>query len=172
MSCFVMTPAATRQMGHTLENILNQYVWSNTIMIPWYAVERSKIIRVFDDCRDNHGYFDGEKLSGELWRLNVEAFNGRYKETGGENLPPEQYGLPDLRKTYSLVKAPKYGEHKEIPQEWHYHLCKLLDCWLYQTAEDSTYKDEKRLCIKKFSDSLKITLVQRDEKYSKFEWGR
>lgn len=172
MSCFVMAPAATRQIGHTLENIISQYIYSNTLTISWYAVEESRILEIFKDCRNRSGDFDGEMISTELYRLNVEAYNGQYKETGGEDLPPEQTGFPRLRKVYSLVKTPEYGENREIPQEWHYHLCKLLDCWLYQTAEDGTCKDEKRLCIKKFSDYLKITLVQHDEKYSKFEWGR
>lgn len=186
MSCFVMKPESIRKMGYTMEKIFNCYQYSNTLTITMQAVDAAGGIpghacayyiqpgslgAAFADCRTPSGDFDGEMIARELWRLNVAAYNGRYNEQGGEELPPDLVGLPDIRRAYSLWKMPQYADHREKPQEWHFHLCRLLDCWLYQTGEDATDKHEKRQALRKFSDALKIAIVQHSEEYNAFRWG-
>lgn len=186
MSCFVMKPESIRQIGYTIEKIFNCYLYSNTATITMHAVDAAgglpaclggyyiqpgSLGVVFADCRTPSGDFDGEMIARELWRLNVAAYNGRYNEQGGEELPPDLVGLPDIRRAYSLWKMPEYADHMEKPQEWHYHLCRLLDCWLYQTCEDATDKHEKRQALRKFSDALKVAIVQHSDDYNNFRWG-
>lgn len=186
MSCFVMQPESIRKIAYTLEKCLNVHQYSNTISIvthaidaaggvPYgfyaYSIQPGSISAAFADCRTPSGDFDAEMIACELWRLNVAAYNGRYHEEGGEELPPDRVGLPP-RPVYSLWKPPVYGDHRETPQEWHYHLCRLLDCWLYQTGEDATDKHEKRQALRKFSDALKVAIVQHSAEYNSFAWGR
>lgn len=186
MSCFVMNPASIRKIGYTLEKCFNSYIYSNTLTITMQAVDAAggipghvcayyiqpdSIGAAFADCRTPSGDFDGEKIARELWRLNVAAYNGRYNEQGGEELPPDLVCLPDIRRAYSLWKTPEYADHREKPQPWHYHLCRLLDCWLYQTDEEATAKDAKRQVLRKFSDALKVAIVQNSDKYNDFRWG-
>ena len=38
----------------------------------------------------------------------------------------------------NVHQPPEYREHGFAVRPWHYHLAKLLDFWLYQTAEDAT----------------------------------
>ena len=186
MSFFVMNPVAVRRIAYTLEKVFNGYQYSTTVTIDMQAVDAAggmiipgsfwpapadSIGAAFADCRTPSGDFDGEMIARELWRLNVAAYNGRYNDQGGEELPPDLVGLPDIRRAYSLWKMPQYADHRETPQQWHFHLCRLLDCWLYQTNEEATDKHEKRQALHKFSDALKVAIVQHSAEYNHFRWG-
>lgn len=186
MSCFVMKPASIRKIAYTLDSVFNGYIYSNSYTITAAAIDAAggmgtnfycvrlpsgSIGEVFQDCRTPSGDYDGEMIARALWEINVKAYNGRYHEEGGEELPPDLVGLPNIRRAYSLMKTPVHADHREAPQPWHYHLCKLLDCWLYQTNEEATANDAKRQALKAFSNGLKIAIVQHSEDYNHLRWG-
>ena len=72
---------------------------------------------------------------------------------------------------YIVHHRPEYREHGFAVCPWHYQLAKLLDCWLYQTAEDATYKDPLRLAMKEFRDGLYYFIVMNSPQYVDVQWG-
>ena len=72
---------------------------------------------------------------------------------------------------YNVHQPPEYREHGFAVRPWHYHLAKLLDCWLYQTAEDATYKDPRRLAMAEFRDNLYGFIVTNSPEYVDTRWG-
>jgi hypothetical protein len=91
-------------------------------------------------------------------------------------LSPEQaasYELAPAKRVaeYIVHHPPEYREHGFAVRPWHYQLAKLLDCWLYQTAEDATYKDPLRLAMKEFRDNLYSFIVGNSPDYTAAPWG-
>lgn len=165
MSCFIMPPVSIRTLGNTLDSVFNAAKYSNTHSITTAAVCNTSLCKAFADCLYCECY-DGEMIAAELFRINAAAYAGRYKEPTDTALPPHIAGT-----ARSLFDRPVFADHMERPQDWHYHLASLLDCWLYQTSEDATRTNEKRIALAEFARNLKCIIVQHSEQYNKTRWG-
>lgn len=162
MSCFIMNPDSIRRIGYTLAEILNACKYRNVYTFDKAAANAANLPKLLaEHDRPLYGY-DPESISKTLHDLNVKAYAGRYAD-------PEEDPFPSpLNIRYTLRPA---AGACNTPQEWHYHLCSLLDCYLYQTAEDATLHDPLREALETFAACLKSGIVQHSDQYNKFRWG-
>ena len=165
MSCFIMRAESIRTLANTLESVFNAATFSPEFTITTAAVCETTLCSAFADCIRCQCY-DGEMIAAALYRINAQAYGMRYKELVDAELPPS---IPGTAR--SLFDRPIIKDHAERPQDWHYHLASLLDCWIYQTAEDATREDEKRAALKEFARNLKCQIVSHSMQYSKNRWG-
>ena len=163
MSCFIMNPDSIRRIGYTLAAILNACKYRSCVSFDKTAATAAKLDRLFADCDSPLYGYDPERISEALHGLNARAYAGRYRD------PDECEFAPASTATrYNLRPA---AGACNTPQEWHYHLASLLDCYLYQVAEDATYHEPLREALEAFSASLTRGIVQHSESYNKFRWG-
>lgn len=161
MSCLIMKPEALAALANAVETRLNcGYDF-------WGFDAPNSLYDELRDCKSIHLYHS-EGIYRRLYALNVQAYNGRYKdheEPAGEEAP-----VIDVNQ-YTIHHGPAYREHGFAARPWHYHLAKLLDLWLYQTAEGWTCKDPLRLAIGEFRDSLYYFIVRNSPEYITGRWG-
>lgn len=165
MSCLVMRPESIRTLANTLDSVFNAAAFVPEHTITTAAVCGTTLCNAFADCIRCQCY-DGEMIAAALYRLNAQAYGTRYKEPTDAELPPYVAGT-----ARSLFDRPVIKDYAERPQDWHYHLASLLDCWLYQTDEDATRKDAKRVALEEFTRNLKCQIVTHSEQYNKTRWG-
>lgn len=169
MSCFIMNAESIRKIGYTLADILDSCIYNNEFSIATNAAQCSDLAKAFQIAYSvKHRVYWGEMIAEILHRINAKAYAGRYNEPDempfpeypGRNTPPR-----------SLYRRSEYAEHTEHPQEWHYHLAALLDCWLYQTEEDASRDCPERLAIKAFCKALSREIIQHSPEYNLHRWG-
>lgn len=156
MSCFVMNPEPLAAIANAVETRLNcDYNY-------WGFEAPASLYNALADCKTSCTYF-AEDIYRRLYAVNIRAYNGRY----ADHEEPEDEEAPtiNLRK-YIVHRPPEYREHGFAVRPWHYQLAKLLDCWLYQTAEDATYKDPLRLAMAEFRDNLYSFIVGNSPEYT------
>lgn len=162
MSCFIMNPDSIRKIGYTLAEILNACKYRNCYTFDKGAANAANLPKLFAAYdRPLYG-FDPEAISETLHRLNVKAYAGRYNDPDAEPFAPPANVRYNLRPLAGATNT---------PQEWHYHLASLLDCYLYQTAEDATLADPIRAALETFSAHLAAGIVRNSEQYNKYRWG-
>ncbi len=167
MSYFVMRPESIWQLANTLESIMNAATFSNTCTLTTAATCSTPMCNAFTDCASLSGTdYDAEPIAAALWEINNAAYAGRYRVP--ETPPLPEYVAGTGR---SLCALPVFIDHAERPQPWHYHLCRLLDCWLYQTNEDATRNNKKRIALEAFTRNLKCLLVSHAPEYTAGRWG-
>jgi len=169
MSCFILSHESTRRIAHTLADILDAVTYGNTCTIATDAARASDLQNAFAQYYNPRKGYNAEAIAADLYRLNTAAYNGRYREN---ELPTM---LPSLRHSCTIYKQAEYTQTgrgmSEAPQEWHFHLVKLLDCYLYQTAEDATSADPLRKSLKAFNASLMAGIIHHSPAYDLHQWG-
>lgn len=161
MSCMVMKPAPLMALANAVETRLNcDYNY-------WGFDIPSNLYQELDDCKTSYTYY-AERIYRRLYTLNAQAYNGRH--AGREEIADEEAPVIDGSK-YIVHHEPAYREHGFAVCPWHYHLAKLLDFWLYQTAEDMTHSDPLRLAMLEFRDSLYRFIVRNSPQYIAIRWG-
>lgn len=165
MSCFVMDPDSVRAIANTLDTALNFTTYGKDITIISSAVCSSSLRSAFSDCTIG-GSYRGELIAAALYSLNVKAYSDRYNETTCEKLPRRVPG----HHAPTLYAPPIFCNYMERPQDWHYQLAFLIDCWLYQTDEDATRSDPKYAALAEFSQNLKCEIVSHSPQYSEQPW--
>ena len=161
MSCFVMNPEPLAAIANAVETRLNcDYNY-------WGFSAPDSLYRELADCKTSCTYF-AEDIYRKLYTVNVRAYNGRY----ADHEEPEDEEAPTIDGSkYVIHHPPEYREHGFAVRPWHFQLAKLLDCWLYQTAEDATFKDPLRLAMKEFRDNLYGFIVGNSPEYVDAPWG-
>lgn len=161
MSCFVMNAEPLAALANAIETRLN-------IGYDFWGFEApDSLYRELMDCKTSCTYY-AEPIYRKLYALNVRAYNGRY--SNHEEPADEQAPNVDITR-YTITRRPEYRAHTFAVQPWHYQLAKLLDCYLYQTAEDATYKDPLRLAMKEFRDELCEFIMTHNPQYITLPWG-
>ena len=164
-----MNPDSIRKIAYTLADILDACNYSKEYSIACNAMQSSnlpKVLRIAYNVKAR--FYSGEMIAEILHRINAQAYAGRYNEPDVIPLPIFPGRSPANR---SLYRSSEYEMHHEIPQEWHYHLANLLDCWLYQTAEDASRDCLERQAVLVFRNNLMREIVQNSPEYNKFRWG-
>lgn len=161
MSCYIMNHDNIREIGYTLAEILSRSLYDNEVTIASSAAQCNNLGKAFMDCYLN-GRFAGEKISEILHRINASAYAERYKEND-----LELFSAPESRRKYSIWELPERDGIDEIPQDWHYALTALIDCWLYQTDEGNAAIADKRLAVQEFARQLTRQIVQHSDGYRK-----
>lgn len=168
MSCVVMNSEALAAIANAVETRLNcNYDF-------WGFEAPDSLYRELDDCKTSCTYFS-EAIYRKLYSLNVRAYNGRYN--GHEELEDEVAPTIDVN-SYTVHHGPEYQKRGDgtgitfAVCQWHYQLAQLLDCWLYQTAENATCSDPLRLAMAEFRDDLYHFIVQHSPEYINGRWGQ
>lgn len=161
MSCMIMSPKPLAALANAVETRLNcGYSY-------WGFEAPDSLYRELNDCKTSCTYF-AEQIYKKLYAVNIRAYNGHYASHEG----PTDEEAPDIDVSkYSVHQPPEYREHGFAVCPWHYQLAKLLDFWLYQTAEDATYKDPLRLAMREFRDNLYSFIVTNSPQYVDVRWG-
>lgn len=157
MSCFIMSNESLSILANSLEHILN----SGFNRFGFEAPESLAI--ELSDCCDKYGFYSAGLIYRRLYALNLSAYNGRYKK----RYPLDE--IPEMT-TKNIITDRKYNKH-EIIQPWHYQLCKLVECFIYQTCEDATRADELHTALTQFSHILSAFIVHNSNEYHAFQWG-
>lgn len=162
MSCMVMKPASLMALANAVETRLNcDYNY-------WGFDIPSNLYQELDDCKTSHTYY-ADRIYRRLYALNAQAYNNSL-HVGREETADEEAPTIDGSK-YIVHHRPAYREHSFAVCPWHYHLAKLLDFWLYQTAEDTTYSNPLRLAMLEFRDNLYHFIVRNSPQYTAIRWG-
>ena len=161
MSCFVMNSESLAALANAVETRLNcDYNF-------WGFDAPSSLYDALADCKTSCTYF-AEDIYRKLYTVNVRAYNGRY----ADHEEPEDEEAPTIDGSkYVIQHPPEYREHGFAVRLWHFQLAKLLDCWLYQTAEDATFKAPLRLAMKEIRDNLYGFIVGNSPEYVDAPWG-
>lgn len=133
----------------------------------WGFEAPDSLSRELNDCMACCTY-QAEDIYRKLYAVNIRAYNGRYadhEEPVGEEAPAIDVGK------YIVHRPPEYREHGFAVRPWHYQLAKLLDFWLYQTAEDATYTDPLRRAMGEYRDNLYAFIVMNSSPYVDARWG-
>lgn len=162
MSCFIMLPDSLAALGNATAVRLNLHFDF------WGFGAPEELYDAFADCRIPavSDSYSAQAIYDKLYALNVKAYCQRYKDS----VDPEDTVKPDVNVTqYAICRNPT---HPFTPQPWHYQLAQLLDCYLYQTAEQATYNDPVRLAMKEFRNKLYEFIVLKSPQYAAFRWGK
>lgn len=167
MSCYIMAPDKIRRIGYALADIFSSCLYGESVSIDKSACIASGLMQSFMPAcysRNMIG-FAPEKISEVLHRVNAKAYAARYKETEESTFPP-----PDKRRPeYSIRPAPnQLREMNLLP--YYYHLMRLVDCWLYQTDEETTKNDPLRQKMNDFMNCLAREIVQNSPQYHCTLW--
>lgn len=156
-----MKPESLMALANAVETRLN-YDYNY-----WGFDIPNDLYQELDDCKTSCTYH-AESIYRRLYAINVQAYNGRH--AGREENADEEAPTIDESK-YIIHHRPAYREHGFAVCPWHYHLAKLLDFWLYQTAEDTTHRNPLRLAMQEFRDSLYHFIVRNSPQYTAIRWG-
>lgn len=118
----------------------------------------------FFDCGEKsfsgHFLFDKEKLARKLKTMNAAAYEGRY----GRNAETETDIFPDTTATEKVLRV------KSSNKAWG-ALLKMLDCFLYQCAEDPVYDSEDYKSLEKIRASVQGIVISFNSGYTEAGWG-
>ena len=166
MSCFMMNPESLSVLGNTLAVCLNAKNGNFGFWIP------DSVYRAFNDCGEyfddwggSRKYHDGKMIAQKLAEINLAAFKECYDGRHMEDIS-EPYVLEGCAQRIKMA----YGNRAH---SWHYHLAKLLDCWLYQTCEGDVTNDKARLAIQELRNNIYEFIVTSSPLYSGAPgWGK
>ncbi|MBQ7726278.1 MAG: hypothetical protein IJT66_03950, partial [Clostridia bacterium] len=105
------------------------------------------------DCRDRKGIYTIPRNAHNLNGLNLAATNTRY-----------------LQQIDSVPEFKKAGKNLLITGEI-IALIKLIECYLYQCAEDATYNSGLYKAIDEYLNSLYRYVVHKQPEYDTANWG-
>ena len=159
MSCFIMKTESLALLADAIAKIHNY-----DFCYLGFSPDNSLYVELRDVNR--YGHVDESAVFAKLYRLNDKAYCCRYKQQHN----PEQIPEYDFKNLHSMVRHVQYiGAY--VIEPWHYQLMKLLDCWLYQTDEDDTARDDFRLTIRDLRDVLCRFIVRSHKDYDMYPWG-
>lgn len=168
MSCMLLSATFTRRLAHTLADVLTAASEQQVCTVDSIAAKSSGIQHSFSRYYSaTRRRYNAIGIAEDLYRLNMCAYNSRYPSTGD----PDMFPLPDFPQEYSIRQAPDF-DRPLTPRPWHYQLCKMLDCWLYQTDEDATRADLLRVAVADFRAALADAIVTHTAAYERCEWGK
>lgn len=157
MSSFIMSDRATATLANSLEYILN----SGFNRFGFDAPE--SLYKALRNCCDRYGFYSAGLIFNQLYSLNARATDSRYKSDSGP--------IPEMPEVPPLIEERQRENQHEKLLPWHYKLCKLLDCLLYQASEDATRNDPLFLALLDFARTYKVFLVANTEEYYTAPWG-
>lgn len=160
MSCLMMDSKPLAALANAVEARLN-YDYNY-----WGFEAPDSLFLELEDCKSSCTYHAGP-IYRRLYALNARAYDGRYKDHEG----PAGREAPDVDVSrYVVHRGPEYRENGFAVRPWHYRLARILDCWLYQTAESGTWDDPLRLAMEEFRDGLFRFVVTNHPEFVDLRW--
>ena len=158
MSCMLVNDENLSKIGNFLARLLN--CGYNSF---GFSADR-EIHSAFKDCIVSY-YYDSNRIYEELYKLNVKAYNSRYKE---ENV--DELYIPK-NQNIDIWQGREMENGIEIAQKWHYEILKHLQCLHYQLTEDITSGDIKTKAIEKLINTIAMYIVTHNKIYGNISWN-
>ena len=159
MSCFIVSDETLSKVGNFISRLLNQGYNSFG-----FEVGR-EVFFAFEDCKVSDCY-NSNRIYEELYKLNVKAYNGRYKLENIDELEIPKKPNIDI----DIWEHIKVKNSFVIAQKWHYEMLKKLRCLHYQLEEDATYEDVKTKALEKIINTLAMFIATHNEIYDGISW--
>ncbi len=161
MSCFIMKPENIYCIARVIAQELVPPTYISICRLPEnFACEAN-----LRDCRDTACFYSPEKIAEKMYEVNVLAYSSVYKISG-------DFVSPDFSALSPMPKPiPAYENFESLAHPFHYQLFKLVQCWLYQTAEGKTHDHPLRKAIAKWCDLLASSIVEAAPEYIAAPWG-
>ena len=157
MSCFIVSDETLSKIGNFIARLLNCGYDSFG-----FCVGR-EVFFAFEDCKIGD-FCSSNRVYEELYKLNVKAYNGRYKE---ENI--DELDIPK-NPNIDIWEHTKVKNSFVIAQKWHYEMLKKLKCLHYQLEEDATYEDAKTKALEEIINTLAMFIATHNEIYDGISW--
>ena len=114
------------------------------------------------------GFMEESKVFERLFDLNNRSVSGRY----GADHKQETPEMPTVKRIFhERKKNPDFKEWLELVEPWHLELFKLLQCFIYQCDEDSTYKDPLKVALEDLERVMAYHIICNHPYYKKATWG-
>ena len=123
------------------------------------------LFRELRDCADRYGFYDNLAIFRRLYDLNARAYSGRYPYDPADPTPPEMPVLPPL------LHHVEWDGEKHLLTVEHFKYFKMLDCFIYQCAEDATCKDPLFLAVKDWHKDWMRFLIRNNPTFAALPWG-
>lgn len=136
MSCFIVEADNIGAQAEFMAGLLNGGIITQYMRAP------ESLSDALSTCRTG-GRYDAHKIYRRLYIMNLQAYNGRYRE--------------DV-KTFDKYKP------RLMPTNY-IRLHKQMSCYLYQCAEDATHDSPLYKAVKATRDALANMIVQSMEEY-------
>lgn len=159
MSCLMMNEKALAAIALSVESLLN--IGYNA----WGFEAPESLFEALRDCENEFSSFYAEKIYEKLYILNFRSYAGRYKEP--LNITPPDVDFSSVK----LWERPEYNNGFYTIKEWHYKLLKLLDCFNYQTSEQTTSRDPLKKAMDEFARVLSGFIARNSAAYEAAPWG-
>lgn len=162
MSCFILNDRALAALADGMEKTLN-------MGYNFAGMDAPQNLRdvLEESCADKYGFFEAKLIYNELYKLNARAYTGRYPYDPADETPPD---FPAVSPLVQLIEWDGAARCFKITPE-HFKYMKLLECLIYQCAEDATYRDPLYLALKDFRNNLCFFLVHNNPHYTAASWG-
>lgn len=157
MSCMIVSDEILSKIGNFISRLLNQGYNSFG-----FSVDK-EVFDAFKDCK-TFDYYNSNRIYEELYKLNVKAYNGRYKEENVDEL------LMPKNPNIDIWQDRKAENWNELTQKWHYEILKNLQCLHYQLEEDATYDDVKTKALKEIINTVAMFIATHNEIYHSVSW--
>ena len=148
MSSFVLKIESIETIAECIAYSLN-----TSERMPAIHFSFAPLSEALKDCRDRYGFYTMPRIAHKLYCLNLAATNSRY-----------------LQQFYSVPVFKKTGKNLLITGET-IALIKLIECYLYQCAEDATYNSDLYKAIDEYLNSLYRYVVHKQPEYDAANWG-
>lgn len=146
MSCFIMKPESTAKIA--------VYVYSLFQPGEVYDLPGEWRTAVYQAATENGEKFSEKSIYNALMRLNISAYNQRYKEIG-EDFADFPRNVP----TAFTLKS-------KLPE-----LVKLIECYLYQCCEGRTPETALYKAIEELQNETYRRIVHKLPEYDVANWG-
>ena len=158
MSCFIVKAETMAKMADYIETMYNA-----GFNYTGFEMPQTLHKYIAEKCTDARGNANAEKIYNELYILNYNAYNSRYKET--EKLAWAEY------KHQSFVKPNEHGNGHYNIKQWQYQAVKHLQCIIYQCSEDGNKENELLNGLINLKNTLMAFIVMNQEEYKAADWS-
>lgn len=161
MSCFIMECKALAAIANATASLLKDG------FNYWGFPAEPELYEACTSCLQ--GTDLAKSIYQKLYAINVAAYAGRYEDH--QEVLMSSAALDIDVSPYKIHEPRKIHNYHGVVFAWHYKLAKLIDCWLYQTAEYDTVNDPLRAGMQTFKNSLYNYIVMNNDIYEQAGWG-
>lgn len=154
----LMSPDALFLMANTLTDCMNSNY--DACGFDFGKSEHRRVHSALSDCCEGE-HMVRQKVALRLAMVNMDA----YANTHTDILDPNFYS-----KNVSTKTLYRRNDAHEV-KPWHYHFCKLLDFWIYQTEDCHQEFRRLRYGIIGMRDELCDFIVANSPEYRAHRWG-
>lgn len=164
MSSIVLSTKHIATVSDGLAHLLNHSYGMTTL------TAAPDLYDALKSCSDGYGYFDNSKIFSELYRLNLAAYDGRYRnESNDDVIPCIPKDFPHLIQPLSWGCAGSTDYHWILTADY-YAFSKLLSSFIYQCEEDVNRSNELLKALQNTLAEFNNFLINNTAEYISAAW--